>query len=252
MSQISSTAANPAASNTLVGNSIEDLDLDVFLDLMLAELQNQDPLDPMDNDQMLNTISQIREISANDKLSETLESVLLGQNVSTAAGLIGTEVEALTDGGQRVVGEVSQVAITDGEPQLEVTTSTEVSASDEEGEIAEGQYIYSVIWETTGGPVGAEVTADTDVFGDDFKGSLRVENIPDLIEGPKTIYRTDSSGQVRRLRELPESVLNFTDIFSDARGELVDSLPPGTQFFKPDATVSVKLSSVANIKTIER
>ncbi|MEO0529199.1 MAG: flagellar hook capping FlgD N-terminal domain-containing protein [Planctomycetota bacterium] len=249
MSQINSTAASPAATNTLVGNSVEDLDLDVFLDLMLAELQNQDPLNPMENEEMLNTISQIREISANDKLSETLESVLLGQNVATAAGLIGTDVEALTDDGQRVVGAVNEVAINDGEPRLEITTSTSVSATETEGEVPEGQYIYTVIWETDEGPVGAQVQADTTEYGDDFNGSLRVENIPDLVDGPKAIYRTDSDGQVRRLATLPESVRTFTDVFSNSRGDAVESLPADTVFFRPDGQVSVKLSSVSNVKT---
>ena len=45
---------------------------------MITELQNQDPLNPMDNTQMLEQINQIRQIGATDKLTSTLDSVLLG------------------------------------------------------------------------------------------------------------------------------------------------------------------------------
>ena len=50
--------------------------------------QSQDPLDPMDNDQMLNQISQLRSIGATDKLTNTLDSVLLGQNITSSTALI--------------------------------------------------------------------------------------------------------------------------------------------------------------------
>ncbi len=93
-------------------NSISDLDLDGFLKLMITELQNQDPLNPMENSEMLQQISQMRSISASDKLTATLDAVLLGQNVSTASGLIGKEVSALTDDGQNIEGIVERVTVT--------------------------------------------------------------------------------------------------------------------------------------------
>ena len=34
-------------------NTLNDLELDDFLHLMIAELQNQDPLNPLENDQLL-------------------------------------------------------------------------------------------------------------------------------------------------------------------------------------------------------
>ena len=43
---------------------LRDVDIYDFLTLMITELQNQDPLNPMDNAQMLEQIGQIRQISA--------------------------------------------------------------------------------------------------------------------------------------------------------------------------------------------
>ena len=55
----------------------------------IAELQSQDPLNPTDNNQMLAQIAEMRQISASDKMTDTLGSLLLGQNLSNASSLIG-------------------------------------------------------------------------------------------------------------------------------------------------------------------
>ncbi len=101
-------------------NSIQQLDVEHFITLMITELQNQDPLNPLDNAQMLQQISQIREIGATDNLTKTLESVLLGQNISSASSLLGKEIRAITDTGSPVFGKVDKVTITDGIPRLHV------------------------------------------------------------------------------------------------------------------------------------
>ena len=52
MSQIPSTSATGGSSTSTgksQGNALQDLDIDQFLKLMISELQNQDPLNPMDN-----------------------------------------------------------------------------------------------------------------------------------------------------------------------------------------------------------
>lgn len=90
---------------------IQDLDLNKFIDLMIAELQNQDPLNPLDNSQMLQQITQIREIGANDKLSATLDAVLLGQNLTTASSLIGKHVSALSESNENIDGLVDRVSV---------------------------------------------------------------------------------------------------------------------------------------------
>lgn len=107
-----STAADAAAaSQDGKPKSLEDLGIDEFLQLMITELTNQDPLNPMDNAQLIEQIGQIREISSNDKLSRTLQSVLTGQSLTTASNLIGKEVTALDVNNQNVEGVVDRVSI---------------------------------------------------------------------------------------------------------------------------------------------
>lgn len=101
-------------------DAFADVNLDEFLGLLLAEMQNQDPLEPMDNQEILQQISQIREIESNSRLTDTLEALRLGQAMSTASSLIGRWIDALADDGTRLSGQVERVSVVDGKPKLHV------------------------------------------------------------------------------------------------------------------------------------
>jgi flagellar basal-body rod modification protein FlgD len=94
--------------------SMDDLNSSDFLQLMITELQQQDPLNPMDNAELVQQINSIRELSATTALTDTLSSVLVGQNIATASGMIGKTVNALSDDGTSVTGEVERVTVTVG------------------------------------------------------------------------------------------------------------------------------------------
>jgi flagellar hook assembly protein FlgD len=188
-------AANQQAPSS--ADAINDLDLDVFLKLMIKELQNQDPLNPLDNKDMLAQISQIREVGATDKLTATLDSVLLGQNIASATNLIGADITALSDDNENVQGLVSRVSIDKGNPKLHIELPTEGAPSSDEGGVESGKHSYRIVWEN----------ADGEMFGIDLSGtsavtttgtpgvdqSILLRNLP-VTDTPKQIYRTDASG----------------------------------------------------------
>ena len=117
VSSMYSSASNSWASSGTV-DRFQELDTQAFLKMMIAELQNQDPLNPMDNSKMLEQISQIRAITANDALTSTVNSLKMGQSMATAAGLIGKTVIGQDVIGQETVGVVDKVAFEDGKPYL--------------------------------------------------------------------------------------------------------------------------------------
>jgi flagellar basal-body rod modification protein FlgD len=106
--------------NPTAHDAIQDVDLDEFLKLLITELQNQDPMDPMENSEILQQLSQIREVESNLRLTDTLESLHLGQNLATASSMIGRSIIAVTDEGLLVAGSVDAVSIEDGAPKLSV------------------------------------------------------------------------------------------------------------------------------------
>ena len=121
MSTGSVSSVGQSSQATSSGNSVfRDVGMDDFLKLLIAELQNQDPMEPMDNAAMLEQIGQIRSIESNERMTETLEAVQLGQNMGTASNLIGRTVAAMTADGTRVSGRVDRVSIQDGLPKLEI------------------------------------------------------------------------------------------------------------------------------------
>lgn len=71
-----SSATQTAASSTTTTTGTGSVDLqNQFLTLLVAQLQNQDPTNPMDNDQLLSQLAQINTVSGIEKLNTTLGSI---------------------------------------------------------------------------------------------------------------------------------------------------------------------------------
>ena len=199
MSRISTGLNSPAVNQPFAGASdaINDIDLGTFLRLMIAELQNQDPLNPLDNKDMLAQFSQIREVGATDKLTATLDGVLLGQNISSATNLIGADIDAISDDNQRVTGIVTRISIDGNQPKLHLDLATGAEASIEPGDMSKGEYSYRIVWEGENGLEGIELSGPNAVSTisnlNDYR-SVRLTNLP-VTASPKRIYRTDNTGE---------------------------------------------------------
>jgi flagellar basal-body rod modification protein FlgD len=78
---------------------------DRFLKLLVAQMKNQDPLNPLDNAQVTSQMAQISTVEGIDKLNDTMQSVLGQIQASQAASLVGREV--LVDGANLAVDGLS-------------------------------------------------------------------------------------------------------------------------------------------------
>ncbi len=105
------TTSASAATNSLKGKGLNDVDLNDFLKLMLTELQNQDPLNPTDNAALLQQVGELRGISSNDQLVTTLKGFSNTQELTTASSLIGKSVKGLDIGAKEVSGAVTSVSV---------------------------------------------------------------------------------------------------------------------------------------------
>jgi len=96
----STTAANAAltgagATSTANSTSPDPSIGDRFLTLLVTQLKNQDPLNPMDNSQMTSQLAQISTVTGINKLNDTMSGLAaaLGSNQYVqAAGLVGHSV----------------------------------------------------------------------------------------------------------------------------------------------------------------
>lgn len=97
------------------------LDSEDFLKLLIAQLQNQDPTDPLDSDQLLRQISEMRNLQAGLELQNTLKNLSLTQQLASSTGFLGREITALHgDQKEEIQGVVERIILRDGKALLSV------------------------------------------------------------------------------------------------------------------------------------
>ena len=107
---ISSSGTSSAASSNPSGVSSAAEMQDQFLALLVAQLQNQDPMNPMDNAQMTSQMAQISTVTGLEKLNDTVTSVTSQFNsmqILQGSSMIGRTI--LSEGDQLGVVPVESV-----------------------------------------------------------------------------------------------------------------------------------------------
>jgi flagellar basal-body rod modification protein FlgD len=112
-SPISSTsgAASQQGKQSGSADSLSSVSMNDFLKLLVTQLQNQDPLSPMDDAQILQQVSQIKAIESNQRLSDTLTSMQTQQDLVAASTMLQKTITGLTDSGETVSGLVEKVTV---------------------------------------------------------------------------------------------------------------------------------------------
>jgi flagellar basal-body rod modification protein FlgD len=82
-----------------------------FINLMVTELQNQDPTQPESNDELLSQMSQIGQLESSDSLQTTLSGLAQQNQIGAASSLIGKSVEGTDSNNNPVTGTVTSVSI---------------------------------------------------------------------------------------------------------------------------------------------
>lgn len=81
------------------------LNYDDFLKLMVAQLQNQDPLNPTDSSQFMSQIAEFSSVEQSINANSKLDQLLVNSNISQASTMIGLTITG-TDGTQGVIQSV--------------------------------------------------------------------------------------------------------------------------------------------------
>ena len=72
---VTSVTSTSAAAATKTKNSLSDLDSGDFLKLMTAQIQQQDPFEPVDNSQILAQMAQFSSLASTTKSGDTLQTI---------------------------------------------------------------------------------------------------------------------------------------------------------------------------------
>ncbi len=107
--------ASPAGQSSNIG--IQD-----FLKILTAQLNNQDPLKPVDNQDFVAQIAQFATLEQSRELNVKLDQLLASQSSTQSIGLLGKTVD-INNNGALVSGHVTALGLASGQPLMTVTTT---------------------------------------------------------------------------------------------------------------------------------
>lgn len=111
------------------------MNAETFMKLFTSQLANQNPMEPMDGADFLNQFSQITQVQTLTQLQQTmtdmksaLSSISQLTELGQAQGLLGKNIDYLTDLGTSGTGTVQSIRISpEGKAQLALTNGTLVA-----------------------------------------------------------------------------------------------------------------------------
>jgi flagellar basal-body rod modification protein FlgD len=112
---MSTTTGTTGVTATATSSQVERTDTDgslgqdAFLKLLVAQMQNQDPMQPQDSGQMMSQLASFSQVSQLQQLTASNQALTLGQDFSSAVALIGHNVTYTTAKGDEASGTVSGV-----------------------------------------------------------------------------------------------------------------------------------------------
>lgn len=100
-----------SSSSTGSTTSSNSVDYNTFLQLLVAEMKNQDPTNPMDTSQYMSQFAQLSTVEQAMQTNSKLDALLSSQSLSQANGLIGKTVSFTDSTGASFSGKVVSVSI---------------------------------------------------------------------------------------------------------------------------------------------
>jgi flagellar basal-body rod modification protein FlgD len=89
-----------------------------FLNLLVTQMTSQDPLKPIDNQDMLSQMVQFSTLNANTTMQSALGQMQTGQTFSQATALMGRQVMLQVDSSTTTQGVVTGVDTSTSRPQI--------------------------------------------------------------------------------------------------------------------------------------
>ena len=105
--QASSTSASSSASSQAAASAL-NVDYNTFLKLLIAQMKNQDPTNPMDATQQVSQLATFSQVEQTIQTNKNLESLISSSVLSEAGSIIG---KTLTSADGSVSGKVQQVKV---------------------------------------------------------------------------------------------------------------------------------------------
>lgn len=132
-SSITGTSTSDNSNATTVKNPKSNLTSADFVNLLVTQLQNQDPTQPMTNAEMLQQVTQIGTLQSQETLSTSLDTMTLQNQISSASSMIGKSVTGTDADGNAITGTVASIKVVDKNVTLHLTSGSDLSLSNVTG-----------------------------------------------------------------------------------------------------------------------
>jgi len=110
MTAVDATSSSTATSAAAAKSSAATVDYNSFLKLLVAELKNQDPTEPMDATQYMSQLASFSNVEQNIQTNNKLDDLLQTSYLQQAGSIIG---RTLTSPDGEVTGKIEEVRIFD-------------------------------------------------------------------------------------------------------------------------------------------
>lgn len=100
-----------------------------FIKMMITQLQNQDPLQPTSNQDLLAQMSQIGQLQTSTQLQTVLTGLSLQTQIGSASSLIGKTVQGMDTNNNTIHGLVTSVKVQSDGVSLELDSGQSLSLS---------------------------------------------------------------------------------------------------------------------------
>ncbi|HXE69244.1 MAG TPA: flagellar hook assembly protein FlgD [Hyphomicrobiaceae bacterium] len=107
----STTATSNAASGPVGAAKTATVDYNQFLQLLIAQLKNQDPTKPMDSAQFISQLASFSNVEQSIQTNAKLDALMTSSALSQAEGMIGRQITS-ADG--ETSGTIAAVRIVSG------------------------------------------------------------------------------------------------------------------------------------------
>ena len=122
---VSATGASTSGASTSAASTDPAAQQDRFLKLLVAQLNNQDPMNPMDNAQMTTQMAQINTVVGINQLNSTMEAMssqftamqvlqgtsMIGRTVLSEGNALGTPVDKISTAAFDLSGTAADVKV---------------------------------------------------------------------------------------------------------------------------------------------
>jgi len=102
---------------------------DTFLKLLMAQMSNQNPMEPTDDKEMLAQLAQFSTLEQMTSMATSQQSSAAATQMSQAVNLLGRTVTYLDADGAKQTGTVDQVSMVNGAPNLTVGGNDGITTS---------------------------------------------------------------------------------------------------------------------------